>query len=124
MASILSTKSGNTILFPPTLTNEMFNLVRGKSSLARLSGQSPIPFTGETAWTFSLDNEVDIVAENGAKSNGGATLGQVTITPVKVEYGVRVSQEFMYASEEIQLLNLGTSFELTDDVEIKIYNSD
>lgn len=103
MASILSTKSGSTILFPPTLTNEMFNLVRGKSSLARLSGQSPIPFTGETAWTFSLDNEVDIVAENGAKSNGGATLGQVTITPVKVEYGVRVSQEFMYASEEIQL---------------------
>lgn len=103
MASILSTKNGNTILFPPTLTNEMFNLVRGKSSLARLSGQSPIPFTGETAWTFSLDNEVDIVAENGAKSNGGATLGQVTITPVKVEYGVRVSQEFMYASEEIQL---------------------
>lgn len=103
MASILSTKNGNTILFPPALTNEMFNLVRGKSSLARLSGQSPIPFTGETAWTFSLDNEVDIVAENGAKSNGGATLGQVTITPVKVEYGVRVSQEFMFASEEIQL---------------------
>jgi hypothetical protein len=81
----------------------MFNLVRGKSSLAKLSAARPIPFRGETAWTFSMDKEVDIVAESGAKSNGGATLGQKTITPVKVEYGVRVSDEFMYASNEIQL---------------------
>ena len=99
MGSVLSKGT----LFPPELTNEMFNLVRGKSSLARLSGQRPIPFNGETAWTFNLDSEVDIVAENGAKSNGGATLGQKTITPIKVEYGVRVSDEFMYASDEIRL---------------------
>lgn len=104
MGNILSKGS----LFPAQLTNEMFNLVRGKSSLARLSGQAPIPFNGETAWTFSMDNEVSIVAENGAKPNGGATLGQVTITPVKVEYGVRVSNEFMYASDEIQLQYLRT----------------
>ena len=60
MGSVLSKGT----LFPPELTNEMFNLVRGKSSLARLSGQRPIPFNGETAWTFNLDSEVDIVAEN------------------------------------------------------------
>ncbi len=58
MASILSTKSGNTILFPPALTNEMFNLVRGKSSLARLSGQDPIPSParppGPSPWTMKL----------------------------------------------------------------------
>ena len=103
MASILETKVNGKILFPAELTNEMINLVRGKSSLARLSAASPMPFTGKTAWTFSLDNEVDIVAESGAKSNGGATVGQVTMNPVKVEYGVRVSDEFMYASEAIQL---------------------
>lgn len=103
MANVLQTTANGTTLFPPELTNELFNLVRGKSSLAKLSAQRPIPFRGETAWTFTLDKEVDIVAESGAKSNGGATMGQVTITPVKVEYGTRVSNEFMFASEEIQL---------------------
>lgn len=103
MASVLETAQNGATLFPAELTNEMFNLVRGKSSLAKLSAARPIPFRGETAWTFSMDKEVDIVAESGAKSNGGATLGQKTITPVKVEYGVRVSDEFMYASNEIQL---------------------
>lgn len=103
MGSVLVTKPNGTTLFPAELTNELFNLVRGKSSLAKMAPAAPIPFRGETAWTFSLDKEIDVVAESGAKSNGGATMGQVTITPVKVEYGLRVSDEFMYASNEIQL---------------------
>lgn len=103
MASVLSTKVNNVTLFPPELTNELINLTRGKSSLAKLSASKPLPFVGQTAWTFALDNEVDIVAENGAKSNGGGTVGQVTVNPVKVEYGLRVSDEFKYASEEIRL---------------------
>lgn len=90
-------------LFPAELTNTMFNLVRGKSSLARLANSAPIPFNGETEFTFDLDSEVDLVAENGAKSNGGGSISPVTITPVKVEYGMRVSDEFKYAAEEIQL---------------------
>lgn len=103
MANVLQTTANGTTLFPAELTNELYNLVRGKSSLARLSGQSPLPFRGETAWTFTLDKEVDLVAESGAKSNGGATMGQITITPVKIEYGTRVSNEFQFASQEIQL---------------------
>ena len=43
MANVLSRGS----LFPAELTNEMFNLVKGKSSIAELSGQKPIPFNGE-----------------------------------------------------------------------------
>jgi len=99
MANVLSKGT----LFPTELTNEMFNQVRGKSSLARLSEAKPIPFNGATMFTFNLDKEIDVVAENGAKSNGGATVGTVSIVPVKVEYGTRVSDEFMYASEEIRL---------------------
>lgn len=95
-------------LFTPELTNEMFDLVRGKSALARLSEQMPLSFRGGTVWTFSLDNEVALVAENGAKSNGGGTVGQVVIQPVKIEYGLRVSDEFRYASEEIRLDYLRT----------------
>lgn len=100
---------GNTIsrgeYFPPELAQEIFNKVRGKSSLAKLSGQKPIPFNGHKEFTFSMDSEVDIVAENGAKSNGGATLAPVTIVPLKIEYGARVSDEFMYAEEE-EALNI------------------
>ncbi len=99
MSSILSKGA----LFPPQLTNQLFNLAKGKSSLAKLSGATPIPFNGETVFTFSLDNEVDLVAENGAKSNGGGTIATVSMQPVKIEYGMRVSDEFKYAAEEIQL---------------------
>lgn len=90
-------------LFPPELTNEMINLVKGKSSLAKLSGARPIPFRGATLFTFSLDQEADLVGENGAKSNGGATIGQVSMQPVKIEYGMRVSDEFRFASDEVKL---------------------
>lgn len=99
MANVLSRGS----LFPKELTNEMFNLVRGKSSLARLCGATPIPFNGETVFTFNFDKEIDIVAENGPKSNGGGTIGTKSIVPVKVEYGMRVSDEFKYAAEERQI---------------------
>lgn len=90
-------------LLPPTVTSDLFNKVRGKSALARLSGAEPIPFNGETVFTFSLDNEVDLVAENGAKSNGGGTVAAITMVPVKVEYGMRVSDEFRYGADELRL---------------------
>lgn len=99
MGSVLSKGA----LFPAELSRELFNLVRGKSSLAVLSGQSPVSFMGNDAFTFNFDSEVDLVAENGAKSNGGATITPVTIRPVKIEYGFRTSDEFMTASEEYQL---------------------
>lgn len=87
-------------LFPVELSSEMINLVRGKSSLARLAGITPIPFVGKDVFTFTFDSEVAIVAENAAKSNGGGAITPVSMTPVKVEYGMRVSDEFMYAAEE------------------------
>lgn len=90
-------------LFPAELTNEMFNKVKGHSSLANLSAAEPIPFNGKTEFTFTLDKEVDIVAENGTKTNGGATVAPVTIIPIKFEYGTRVSDEFRYGSEEVKL---------------------
>lgn len=90
-------------LFPKDLTGEMINLVRGKSSLARLSNSEPVSFVGNQEFTFTLDKEIDIVAENGAKSAGGGTITPVTITPIKFEYSMRVSDEFVTASEEKRL---------------------
>lgn len=52
---------------------------------------------------FSMDNEIDIVAENGKKTEGGIAIAPVKIVPVKFEYGSRISDEFMIATEEEQL---------------------
>lgn len=87
-------------LFSASLQKDLFNKVKGHSSLAKLSGQEPIPFNGTKVFTFSLDKEVDIVAENGAKGVGGVTVAPVSIAPIKIEYGARVSDEFMSASDE------------------------
>lgn len=93
-------------LFPEVLVTEMFNKVTGKSSLAKLSGQTPIPFNGVKEFVFDLDKEADIVAENGAKTVGGGSVSPKTIQPIKFEYGMRVSDEFLYASEEAKLETL------------------
>lgn len=94
-------------VFDPSLVKDLFSKVKGRSSLAVLSGQTPIPFNGMKEMTFSFENEVDIVAEGGAKSEGGIAVAPVTIIPIKFEYGARISDEFMYASEEEQLNILG-----------------
>lgn len=99
MADVLT--RGN--LFPETLVTEMINQVKGKSALANLCAATPIPFNGMKEFTFTFDKEVDVVAENGAKTKGGVTVSPVTIVPVKIEYGARISDEFDYASEEAQL---------------------
>lgn len=100
MSSIISKGTG---LFPEELVKGMVNLVKGKSAIANLCGATPIAFNGNKEFTFDLDSEIDIVAENGSKSNGGATIGSRTIVPFKVEYGTRVSDEFMQENEDFQL---------------------
>lgn len=90
-------------LFDPKLVGDLINKVQGYSVLALLSGQTPIPFNGQKEFIFSMDSEIDVVAESGAKSHGGVTITPKTIVPIKVEYGARVSDEFMYASEEEQI---------------------
>lgn len=87
-------------LFDPELVGDLINKVKGKSSLAVLSAMTPIPFNGQKEFTFTMDSEIDIVAENGEKSHGGVSISPVTIVPIKFEYGARISDEFMYASEE------------------------
>lgn len=87
-------------LFDPVLVTDLINKVKGKSSLAVLSQQEAIPFDGTTTFTFTMDSEIDIVAENGKKSHGGISLAPIKMVPIKVEYGARVSDEFIYSSEE------------------------
>lgn len=90
-------------MFDPTLVTDLISKVKGKSSLAKLCAQTPIPFNGMKEFTFTMDSEMDIVAEGGEKGHGGITMDPVTILPIKFEYGARVSDEFMYATEEEKL---------------------
>ncbi len=90
-------------LFDPKLVKDLVDKVKGHSSLAVLSKSVPVPFNGRKEFTFTMDSEIDIVAENGKKTHGGVTLDPVTIVPIKFEYGARFSDEFLYASEEEQL---------------------
>lgn len=87
-------------LFDPELVTDLINKVKGKSSLAVLSKQVPVSFNGNKIFTFTLDKDVDVVAENGKKSEGGVSVEPVKIIPIKIEYGARVSDEFIYAADE------------------------
>lgn len=90
-------------MFDPELVSDLISKVRGKSSIAALCAQTPVPFNGLKEFTFSMDKEIDIVAEGGKKTEGGITVSPITIVPVKFEYGARVSDEFLYATEEEQI---------------------
>ena len=99
MAEVLSKGT----LFDPKLVKDLINKVNEHSSLAVLSKSIPVPFNGRKEFIFSMDSEIDIVAENGKKTHGGISLDPVTIVPIKFEYGARVSDEFLYATEEEKL---------------------
>jgi len=103
MAAITVATLSKGTLYDPHLVKDLITKVKGKSSLAILSAQEPVPFNGNKEFVFNMPNEIDIVAENGAKSHGGVTLEPVVINPIKFEYGARISDEFLYASEEEQI---------------------
>ena len=99
MATI--TKSTN--LFPAELVSEVFSKAKGHSSLAKLSGQTPIPFSGNTQMVFAMDGEASIVGEGEQKPAGDASFNPVTIAPVKYVYQHRLTDEFVDMSEEQQV---------------------
>lgn len=89
--------------FPAQLVTEMFSKVKGHSSIARMCGSEPIPFVGKDVFTFNFSSDVSVVGEGGAKPAGDAEVTPVQIRPIKVVYQSRVSDEFIYASEETRL---------------------
>ena len=89
--------------FTPELVKELFSKVQGKSVLAALSAQQPIPFTGTTQMVFNLEGNAQIVGEGGKKEAGEAKIEPKVITPQKFVYQARISEEFLKASEQKQL---------------------
>lgn len=96
MADVLS-KGAN---FPVQCVNDVFNSVRGKSSLAKLAAKVPVAFNGNRRFTFSMDDEVNFRGEKELHTAGSLSFKPVDMVPIEVEYGARVTEHFMYASEE------------------------
>lgn len=96
-----SLKTGT--LFKPELVKELFSKVQGKSVLAKLSAQTPIPFNGTEQFIFNLEGNAQIVGEGEKKGAGKATLTSKVIKPIKFVYQARITDEFKYASEEKQI---------------------
>lgn len=104
MPNVLSTKtSDGRALFDPNLVSDLIVKVEGRSSLAKLAKQIPVAFNGNKEFVFTMDSEIDVVAENGKKTPAGLNIEPRTMVPIKVEYGARVSDEFLYAAEEEQI---------------------
>lgn len=90
-------------LFQPELVKELISKVQGRSVLAKLSSQTPIPFNGVEQFIFSLEGNAQIVGEGQQKLGGKATIEPKVIKPLKFVYQARITDEFKYASEEKQL---------------------
>nr|WP_206281844.1 phage major capsid protein [Streptococcus marmotae] len=94
-------KSGS--LFPAETVKDMFSKVQGHSVLAKLSGQTPIPFNGIEQFIFNLEGNAQIVGEGEAKGAGDAKITSKVIKPLKFVYQARITDEFKYATEEKQM---------------------
>lgn len=90
-------------LFKPELVKELISKVQGRSVLAKLSSQTPIPFNGVEQFIFNLEGNAQIVGEGKQKGDGKAIIEPKVIKPLKFVYQARITDEFKYASEEKQL---------------------
>lgn len=99
----MGTITNASTLFPHELSLEMFNKVKGHSSLAKLSQSEGVPFSGTDMFVFSMDGEAGIVGEGEDKPAGEAAITPVSIVPIKVVYQHRVTNEFMKMSQEKRL---------------------
>ncbi len=89
--------------FKPEVVKELISKVQGKSVLAKLSAQTPIPFNGVEQFIFNLEGNAQIVGEGEQKQAGKAKITSKVIKPLKFVYQARITDEFKYASEEKQM---------------------
>ncbi len=90
-------------MFPQKVVTDIFDKVKGKSSVAKLAPTIPVAFAGSDVFTFNMDSDISIVAESGIKPAAGLAVAPIKVTPIKVIYQARVTDEFLNCSEEAQL---------------------
>ena len=113
--------------FPAPIVAEMFEKVNGRSSIAKLSAQKPIPFSGATEFVFTMDGKAQIVGESGKKEKNQAKAEPVVIRPIKFLYQTRITKEFMNMSDEARIPYLqafadGFSKKIAEGIDIAAFH--
>src|SRR5690625_7993594 len=96
----MSLKSGD--LFPENVVSDIFNKVKGHSTLARLSNQQAIPLAGEKEFIFNLEGNAQIVGEGEKKKDDKAVMDSRVNKPVKIVYQPRMTTQYKYVALECQ----------------------
>ena len=81
----MATKTTSSTLFRPELTQEIFNKVKGHSTLAKLSRTVPMPFADTETFVFTMDGEAAIVGEGGNKPAGEANISLYWYKKISIE---------------------------------------
>lgn len=87
-------------LFSPELVNELFSKVKGKSVLAKVSNQDPIPQEGLEYFVFDMEGNAQIIGEGEQVKAGKATAKPKVVKPYEIVYQSRVSDKFLKMSEK------------------------
>ena len=82
-------------LYPPQLVKELFSKVKGKSALAKVSKQDPVPQEGKEYFVFNLDGNAQIVGEGEQVKAGKAAIAPKVVRPYEIMYQARVSDKFL-----------------------------
>lgn len=99
MAAIITTD----FKLPEEYVNGIFKKAQSESVLARLSGATPQKFGTSNVMVLTGAPKAEIVAEAGKKSPTPTTYANKTVTPIKLQVTMRVSDEVKWADEDYQL---------------------
>lgn len=91
------------IVLPVGVASEIFKKAAQTSAIAKLSGAEPQKFGTSKVMTLTGDPVAELVGEGAQKSSSDVTFTPVTVTPLKVQCTVRMSDEVKWADEDYQL---------------------
>lgn len=88
---------------PKHLASGLWSKVQTTSTLAKLSGQTPMLFGTTQFMTFTTKPKGEVVAEAANKSQSQPAFSSVDAIPRKVQVTMRFNQEVQWADEDYQL---------------------
>ena len=99
----MATLATSGLSLPNHLASGLWSKVQTGSTLARLSGQTPMMFGTTQLMTFDTKPKGEVVGEGANKSQSQPGFGSKTVAPRKVQVTQRYNEEVQWADEDYQL---------------------
>lgn len=99
----MATLASSALTLPNNLASGLWTKVQTGSTVAKLSGQTPMLFGTTQYMTFTGKPKGEVVAEAADKSQSQPTLSSKTTLPRKVQVTMRFNEEVQWADEDYQL---------------------